>query len=344
MEPYDPLLKSWEIPDRSSVQRLPWAQQPGHRRHVLPQGVEDAVFRRGRLPHPVLEDQRQPRDRPRPRPLGPHLCYQVHPYFPPHSGWGRCGDFMSDPKQQWCRGELCACRGGLCTCRGGTVQEFNPENLLIHLQLSFSVDLWCAGSKLPPSLLRADTVFRDGSKPFVGNFLWTIRAGPVNVIRGRGEERFLVIVQKRGWKHERIDGDLCFLSWKQPKLVAKLQSGESPQSQRLRGQLLYSGRRLVLFILGNRPGNCTEVYIRKLVVNIFIVYACESSILLLLNVHMFYIILSINKFLQISTFNGFCVKMKHFEVMRRWHKKLGIELFRQATHSPWSCHILFFIH
>ena len=32
--------------------------------------------------------------------------------------------------------------------------------------------------------------------------------------------------------------------------------------------------------------------------------------------------------------------MKHFKIMRKWHKKLGIEICRQATHFPWSCHIL----
>ena len=30
---------------------------------------------------------------------------------------------------------------------------------------------------------------------------------------------------------------------------------------------------------------------------------------------------------KISNFNGVCIKIKHFEVMRKWCKKLGIEIF-----------------
>ena len=33
--------------------------------------------------------------------------------------------------------------------------------------------------------------------------------------------------------------------------------------------------------------------------------------------------------------NGVCIKMKHFKMMRKWCKKIEIEIFRQVTHSPY---------
>ena len=45
---------------------------------------------------------------------------------------------------------------------------------------------------------------------------------------------------------------------------------------------------------------------------------------------LFYIVFSIDEFfmtLQPSNCNGVYIKMKHSEVMRKWFKKMGIEIF-----------------
>ena len=40
---------------------------------------------------------------------------------------------------------------------------------------------------------------------------------------------------------------------------------------------------------------------------------------------------------QISNIHGVCIKTKHFEVLRRWRKKIGIDIFQQVNlYNRWT--------